>query len=272
MTKIVVASVLLLVLFPNHLGAQQQGEAGGGVQEKKVTQIETRGITLDFKTTEIQQGVWSLQLAPGELGETVYAITPAPLMYHGDSFSMLNDTQVQKELELMEDQQKQLLNLQQTFAQQISELVRDRKKQSTKEDGQALKTAIREAREEQRKQMEGILLPHQLDRLKQVALQMKMKSRGDMQMLTDQELAQKLEISEEQKERLKQRAAEIKAEMEDEIAQLKKKARQKLLRELTAEQRKQLEEMLGNEFDYQTIDPRQPLERYRKTSQERVRR
>ena len=52
------------------------------------------------------------------------------------------------------------------------------------------------------------------------------------------ELAEELGIDDEQKEHLKKRSAEIKAELDADIAKLKEKARQKLLRELRPDQRK----------------------------------
>ena len=96
-----------------------------------------------------------------------------------------------------------------------------------------------------------------------------MKSRGDVETLTDHELAEALGISDEQKERIKKRAEEIKAEVDEEIAQLKKKARQKLLHELTPKQRKQLEKMLGTEFDDKPIDQRKRVEHIRKSSKKK---
>ena len=57
------------------------------------------------------------------------------------------------------------------------------------------------------------------------------------------------------------RAEEIEKELDEKIAELKKKARADLLKGLTAEQRKKLDEMLGDEFQYSAPKPQRSIRR-----------
>ncbi len=195
----------------------------------------------------------------GGLGEMVLTLNARPRWGYGDVLSMLSNPRVQKELELVADQQRQLQELQSNVAKRINELRSGRAPDLPKDDGQAREAAIQKERDEQKRKMREILLPHQLDRLNQVSLQMRMKGQGDMESLTGQELAEALGISDEQKERIRRRAAELKTEMEQEIEKLKKKARKELLRELTPEQRARLEKMLGSEFDDKPLNPQKAV-------------
>lgn len=95
-----------------------------------------------------------------------------------------------------------------------------------------------------------MLLPHQLERLKQVALQIQMKKRGAANTLLSDAVTEELGIDSEQKKRIQERQEELKKELADRMAKLKEEIRDKLLNELTAEQKKKLEEISGDDFDY----------------------
>jgi Spy/CpxP family protein refolding chaperone len=91
------------------------------------------------------------------------------------------------------------------------------------------------------------LLPHQLQRLKQIDLQTRMQSRFEGG-LSSRAVADALELSEEQRENLEQRAEEVRQELQDKIRQAQAEAREKLLDVLTPEQKAKLQELTGEAF------------------------
>jgi Spy/CpxP family protein refolding chaperone len=101
---------------------------------------------------------------------------------------------------------------------------------------------------ESTKQLEKVLLPHQLDRLRQIDLQTKMRYRG-AGALTGGDVAKALNLTEEQREKLEKRAAEVQEELQTKIKQLQADARKKMLDVLTPDQQAQLEKMMGQQFE-----------------------
>jgi Spy/CpxP family protein refolding chaperone len=91
------------------------------------------------------------------------------------------------------------------------------------------------------------LLPHQFERLKQIDVQSRIQQRG-AGALTSGELAEALDLTDEQREKLEQRAAEVQEELQEKIAKLRIEARNKMLDVLTPEQRAKLESMMGDAF------------------------
>jgi Spy/CpxP family protein refolding chaperone len=98
------------------------------------------------------------------------------------------------------------------------------------------------------KRLKKVLLPHQFDRLKQIDLQSRLQQRGAAA-LTTGELAEALNLTEEQRKKLEQRAEEVQQELREQIRQLQIEARNKIFDVLTTEQRAKLESMMGDQFD-----------------------
>ncbi|HJQ78482.1 MAG TPA: hypothetical protein VJ828_00935, partial [Lacipirellulaceae bacterium] len=97
------------------------------------------------------------------------------------------------------------------------------------------------------KRLKKVLLPHQFDRLKQIDVQMRVQQQG-AEALTSGALAETLDLTEAQRERLEERAAEVEQELQEKIGQLRIEARNKLLDVLTAQQRAKLESLMGDDF------------------------
>src|SRR5262249_42749575 len=98
------------------------------------------------------------------------------------------------------------------------------------------------------KDLGKVLLPHQMERLKQIDLQTKMKYRG-AQALTGGDLAKALNLTDEQREKLEKRQAEVQEELQAKIRELQVEARQKVIDVLTPEQQSQLKKLMGDTFD-----------------------
>lgn len=175
---------------------------------------------------------------------------PAP-----DPFAMLSNPSVQKDIELVGDQLKKVQELQSNFAQRMKDEIGDLSKGGLGADRfKGIPDLMKRLREEQQTEMESLLLPHQIDRLKQVALQTHMKRAGAASALVSEALANELGITDAQKEKLKARAEEIKVKLAEEMAKLKEQAQEDLLSVLDATQRAKLKEMTGDKFESRDED------------------
>ena len=108
---------------------------------------------------------------------------------------------------------------------------------------------VKQISKERKAAFGAVLLPHQSKRLNQISTQIEMKNRGDATALVGSRLAEELGIDDKQKKKIQKRSAEIKAELADKIAKLKEDARKELLRELKPDQRKKLNELVGEKFE-----------------------
>jgi Spy/CpxP family protein refolding chaperone len=81
-------------------------------------------------------------------------------------------------------------------------------------------------------------------------LQTRIQQRGAAA-LTTGELAETLNLTDSQREKLEERAAEVQEELQQKIRQLHVEARNKLFEVLTAEQRAKLDTLIGDQFDMQ---------------------
>ena len=235
-------------------------ESSGEAIEMTVIGAGEEGAPMIFSTTESfgngesRSGLRILSGGPGVMAFGGAAggdfVMPAP-----DPWGMLSNPSVQKDLELVGDQLKQVQDLQSEFAQQMKDQIGDISKGGLNKDRlKDIPALMKQLRDQQREKMEGMLLPHQIARLKQVALQTHMKQAGTAGALASERVMEELGISEEQIERLKKRSKEINEQLAKDTADLKEKAKEKLLKELTADQRSKLKEMIGDKYEPQSKD------------------
>ena len=111
-------------------------------------------------------------------------------------------------------------------------------------------TRIRGIRNNMKQDIEELLLPHQLKRLKQLETRSQLQRKSIAALLTSDPVKTELNISDDQSEELLAAEEEIEAELAKEIEQLREKAREKLLSKLKSSQREKAEELLGEEFDF----------------------
>ena len=195
----------------------------------------------------------------------------------GASLMLLMSKQVQKELEIVDEQKEKLQKLADEAMQEMREGMRERfagLRDLPDEERRAKFDEIRKEMEgraeKMMKKVEEVLLPHQIDRLKQIQLQMQGGS-----VTSNPKVAEELKLTEEQKEKLRKirdelqekmrgfgekfrglrdlegeaREAKIK-ELREEITKLRKEGEEKALAVLTGEQRAKLEKMIGKKFEF----------------------
>lgn len=168
-----------------------------------------------------------------------------------DPLALLDNKDVREELELVGDQLDKFRDAQKEMREQISEKAKSLAsgKLDPSQLGDIAKE-IAELKKGSQSKLQSMLLPHQLERLKQVALQIQMKKRGAANTLLSNKIAEELGIDAAQKKRIEERQKELKKEMAQRMEDLKKEIRDKLLDELTSGQKAKLEELSGDNFDY----------------------
>ena len=174
----------------------------------------------------------------------------------GDSFAMLNNPSVQKDLELVDDQIQQIKDVNADFSARIQDQVSELRGDNGSFDiarAKELGELVRKLKEQQKTEIDNLLLPHQQERLQQVALQMQMKAMGTARALASK-LAEELDITDEQKDRLKQRQQELQEEMQKKISEMRENMQKELLQELTPQQRDKLQELTGADFEMKSVD------------------
>jgi len=169
----------------------------------------------------------------------------------GGDLGLLMRDDVRKELEIVDEQMEKLRDLGSSFRDELRESfsgLRDLDEDERRARFEELREKMETKREELNTKIGEVLLPHQKTRLKQIGLQMQMRSRGTSGLLNDR-LAEELGITDEQKERLRAAAEKAREELEEKTNKAREEARDTILSELTADQRKKLEQLLGEDFE-----------------------
>jgi hypothetical protein len=169
----------------------------------------------------------------------------------GGLLRLAENAQVQKELEVVDDQKTKLTELstaQQTARQDLRNLSQEERQ-----------TKMQSMNDDLLKKLGDILLPKQLERLKQIQLQV-----GGPSTLSSDEVVKALNITDDQKAKMKAINDEAQTKMQDamqnatgpegmtKMQELNKETLEKLLAVLTPEQTAKFEAMKGAKID---IDP-----------------
>jgi hypothetical protein len=181
----------------------------------------------------------------------------------GGPLELLQRPDVQTELELLDDQTKELGEVVLQFNEQRRELLMDSMRQfrdpnATDADREALRGKIQEDLRALNEETEAgltFLLPHQRRRLSQLEIQFRMRAGGGLGALGSQEIVEQLGVTEEQREMLRSKAVELGQEFSQKIAELRREMQDKLLAELNPDQRAKFQEMLGDPFEFQDRPP-----------------
>lgn len=162
------------------------------------------------------------------------------------TLGMLADADVRSELEMVDDQYQQLKDLNATIQKRAAEQIR----QLDFSDREDLVAKINSIRESAIEDLNGVLLPHQIERLKQIRMQSLVKRKSFIEVLTTNPLKTKLELSDDQCRDLRLNEKKISEELEREIAKLRERAREKLLSSLTSTQQAEIKELFGEAFEF----------------------
>lgn len=165
------------------------------------------------------------------------------------SHHLVHDSAIQSEIELTDDQLAQIREMNNIFGKELKSQI-DANMRGPDGDPKRLGEIVRDVNRRQAERLGEILVPHQLDRLKQISFQRNERMAGASGVLLSKEIAEQLGIDEEQKEKIRQRAEELRKDFEAKVAELKEGMRKELLEELTPEQQEKIEELRGAKFEF----------------------
>ena len=174
----------------------------------------------------------------------------------GDSgINLLQSEKVREDLELVDDQVNELQKLRDQIYQEMRDMwsgMRDLSREERREKFAEIRADMEARRGEIEEQINGVLLPHQQKRLSQLSMQNQARREGGtIGFASSDKLAEKLNLTEEQKVKLKKAAEEAKKELEQKIKSLREKAEQKVLSVLTTEQRDTYNDLMGDSFKFE---------------------
>ena len=165
----------------------------------------------------------------------------------GDLFSLLNNESVQKELEVVPSQLDDIRDLGQKMRESMRDMFQGMRNAS-EDERREMFDKLRTAREDMEKDLEKVLMPAQLQRLKQIQTQQQSRGRGGVS-FSNPRIVEALGLSEAQLADLRDKAEELQNEMRAKVEELRKQADTELLQMLTPEQQKKWKEMVGDPFE-----------------------
>lgn len=160
---------------------------------------------------------------------------------------LLRSEEVRTELELQDDQVEKLQSIEEEMRDKIREEMGGRFRGGERPDFEAMRATFDEMRKEVETKIGEVLTTQQMDRLRQIETQQQIQQ-GGARSLMGGPLADKLGLTDDQKEQLREKAREVEAKLQEKMAAARAEAREEMLTVLTAEQRATLDEMTGTPF------------------------
>lgn len=166
-------------------------------------------------------------------------------------FDLLSNGSIRRELKLTDPQLEGVRSIMRESSKRMQEYVRAAMAAGDGKINLDIGQLMKEKRAEAELAIEEILLPEQLGRLRQLAYQIEVATDGLGESLVNGRLGRDVGVYEDQKQHLTDRAEVIEAELRVAIAKAHAAARAKLFAELTPDQRKQADALLGEYFQYE---------------------
>ncbi len=174
---------------------------------------------------------------------------PLRVGYPLELLDLLARQDVRSELELISDQLDQLTKLQRASRR----MLRERFVTLRVGGVEGVRERIRQMSTELRRQLDDslsqILLPHQMQRLRQLQIQHRLRG-GRAEVLLSAEVAKRLGITEDQERALRQKGRQLEIELERQVSAWRAAAQKQLMAVLTSDQREKLGELIGQPFRF----------------------
>lgn len=171
----------------------------------------------------------------------------------GGSMFLLTNENVQKELDLVDDQVEELKALQEEVQNEMRDMfsgMRDMDPSERESAMEDLRSKMESKMTDFQKRVDEVLLPHQQKRLKQLTVQSQSRGRGIGSGLLSDTVKKELDITSEQEEKMREAAEKAQEEYQAELRKLQSKFEDRVLNQLTDDQRKKYKELVGDAFDF----------------------
>ena len=204
----------------------------------------------------------------GAVAATAQDATPQRIQYAnpmGELLPWLHSRQMEKELEIVAGQKEALAKLQKQTIEDMNKLYKEAQNGDRSEVTKRYYELSATMGADTDKRVKALLLPNQIRRLRQIALQMKLggAAYGHVDGLVNGIVAEELQLTEAQKRQLKEKQKEITADIQRKTQEFYKELRetshQELLSVLTPEQRKKLDDLTGEKFEWKADAPQEAL-------------
>lgn len=166
--------------------------------------------------------------------------------------ALLENKRICDQLELVDEQMERFRAVKEAYSLQVNVLGQSMAigPGTSAEEKLAYMRKMSQLKKDARAEIRSMLLPHQIERLKEITLQIYVKRNGAANTILSEVMVEELEISSSQKKRIESLRKELKEELEEQVAKLKETYENKLLDELTDKQKTRLEELSGDSFEY----------------------
>jgi Spy/CpxP family protein refolding chaperone len=200
----------------------------------------------------------------GAVAATAQDATPQRIQYAnpmGELLPWLHSRQMEQELEIVAEQKEALAKLQKQTMEDMNKLYKEAQTGDQRDVTKRYYELSAAMGADTDKRVKAILLPGQIRRLRQIALQMKLggAAYGHVDGLINGFVADELQLTEAQKRQLKEKQKEITADIQRKTQEFYKELResshQELLSVLTPEQRKKLDDLTGEKFEWKAEIP-----------------
>jgi hypothetical protein len=164
----------------------------------------------------------------------------------GGTLGLLSDAAVREDIEMLNEQYQQL--------QQSSRDIQKRTAESLRNldltDHDNFVKQIRAIKSQAKNEIDAVLLPRQVQRLKQIQTQSLLRGQTLVDLLTREPIKSNLVISDQQASQLRDEERRIERELQQEIAKLRVKARERLIGRLNPRQQAEVKELIGDAFEF----------------------
>jgi hypothetical protein len=172
-----------------------------------------------------------------------------------DDLGLLAMEQYHDDIGLIPEQKERLAIVRRDLQEQRAKAFADIRKMEPAKIAEVAQQTESRLKEESQRRVTEILLPHQVERLKQMRVQLQMRSRG-AGALANGELANTLGLTDDQKKRLAEKQREAELELRRKVDELRKQLVKDIVQDvLTAEQRESLAKLVGGELQAKTPEP-----------------
>ena len=164
--------------------------------------------------------------------------------------ALLSDENVKKDMGITDDQVKKLEEYQAKSREEMRAAFQGLRDLSAEERTAKFQELQKKATEASAAAEKEILLPKQIERLKQISVQSRLNRGSTSDALASDEIGKELGITDAQKEALRKAQEEADAEMQAGMSKLREQARQKILSVLTADQQAKLKSLTGESIQF----------------------
>jgi hypothetical protein len=168
----------------------------------------------------------------------------------GGGLMLLGDENVKKDLGITDDQVKKLEDFQAKVGGEMGQLFQGLRDLSDEERTAKFQEIQKKMTEMTDAAQKEILLPKQIERLKQISYQSRLNRGGTADALASEDIAKELGITEAQKEALQKASEVAQTEMQEKMNKIREEARQKIISVLTADQQAKLKKLTGEPITF----------------------